>query len=297
MFKRSLVVGSLIAGAFLLPSLAAAAVTGVCSQCHTMHASQDGVDSGAQNTLLKGASGSCVGCHTNAGFPTAPQVDNAAAVLNGGYFDITAPIAADNQVHNVTGSSTAGSNGLYAADVAITASGTIPGGAAYAVGTQATCTGCHSDSGHHTATSYRMLGNTNHSTGAADYGANGATFPGNRDVNVYDSEDMNGFCANCHATFHTTQGSPSPWLRHPTDIRVSTSTEVSILTTFTETDVVPLGTNDAAATDVILCLSCHVPHGGPYADLLSFDYSTNSAGNSGAVAGCESCHAAAGWGN
>ena len=43
--KKNVIIGSLVAGAFLLPAIASAGVVdGRCDNCHTMHASQDNKD-------------------------------------------------------------------------------------------------------------------------------------------------------------------------------------------------------------------------------------------------------------
>jgi len=38
-----------------------------------------------------------------------------------------------------------------------------------------------------------------------------------------------------------------------------------------------------------MCLSCHVAHGSPYADMLRWDYGTMVAGGGGS-GGCFTCH-------
>lgn len=290
MFNNKLVLGGLVAGAFLLPVVAGAAVTGQCSNCHTMHASQDGVAAATLNAhLLKGNS-TCVGCHTNNGLASAPQVDSLTVVKNAGYFNAA---GADNTLHNVT-TLPAGADGNMA--------GNVPGSGSTYAGFNLSCEKCHNGSGGHHGTSantYRLIPSNSSSDPNTGWGANGGTFPGTRADVAYSATDMNLFCARCHGNFHTAanQGAVGAWVRHPTDVRVSTSTEMSIDTTYAGTnDAVPLG-SDGTNTDVVMCLSCHVAHGGPYADLLSFDYSLNSAGSGTRGVGCESCHGAAAWGN
>jgi hypothetical protein len=71
--KKLLTTMALLGAACLLPGLAQAQVRGVCSDCHTMHNSQDGaymnVDpvTGLKTATVYGAltSGDCIGCHTN----------------------------------------------------------------------------------------------------------------------------------------------------------------------------------------------------------------------------------------
>ncbi len=329
MLKRGVILGSLVAGAFLLPGVVGAAVTGVCSQCHTMHASQNGTTTTPQNTLLK--AGGCNGCHLVAGVENlatghandtigAPQVDGTAAtgfVLNGGYFDVATN---DNTHHNV-----ADIPG-EAADTNFVAAGSTraPGNAA-GVGTlidaggnvpALTCVSCHGASGgHHGAASagYRLLNpamtmKVNPEVPATkDWGAVAASATvavGTRSAGtrVYDATSVNQFCASCHNLFHNgagyganeTAAGSNIWLRHPTGNRVITTAGGSILQNRTaagDNDQVVIG-GDATADNVVMCLSCHVPHGGPNADLLSYpmNASTNFAGDGTASNGCEFCH-------
>lgn len=314
MFKRNLVLGGLIAGAFLLPNLAVAGVvTGQCVNCHTMHNSQGGAGmlgltagSTAKSNLLGGTG--CAGCHADPAAENqsngksalatrAPQVDNngtSGYILNGGYFTLN---GADNIQHNVSDDTAIG------ADAAFT---NVPGGSGAYV--QISCQSCHSASGHHSpsAGKYRMLTGSNTTIAAgtaygAKAGAAGVT-SGNRRNNIYQATNMNNFCAGCHGTFHgaSDQGGPAAWVRHPTDVQVTNSTNYPSIVNYqanADIDAVVVGstvatpTETAAATDrTVMCISCHVPHGGPYADLLSFNYAANQAGGTTVSTGCETCH-------
>lgn len=317
MFKRNLVViGGLVAGAFLLPSLAVAggSVSGSCVNCHTMHNSQNGVArfTNVAGNLLGGTG--CAGCHAKSGLENistgapstdvkAPQVDNDGAtayILNGGYFKTTGGVDANQ--HNVAGIATK--------DVALNYN--PPGGAART--SLLGCQDCHTSTGHHTTATnkYRMLAGTGRSDASAQtvalkksYGASAAAVDkaaGARSSIVYQATDMNLFCAKCHGTFHTAanQGGPAAWVRHPTDVQVTNSTNFPSIRTFlanADTDQAPVGstlatpTATAAGTDgTVMCISCHVPHGGPYADLLAFNYAANRAGGNTVSDGCETCH-------
>lgn len=300
MLKRNLLIGSLVAGAFVLPSLAqAGVVAGACVNCHTMHNSQNGANVGAsaKPQLLLGDG--CVGCHiggTNdsgtgkdAGKFGAPQVGAASApadVLSGGYFMASMP---DNQVHNITG---------Y--DNLDAQLGIVPPGAGGTRATQLatdgefTCSSCHNASGGHHGTSgfYRLLQNVT-ATGQADYGVQPyavAAGVGDRSATQYD-DTMNTFCASCHGVFHGANQTDTngAFIRHPTDNVIGgngASIPADILVTGF-TDQTPV-----TATNQVMCLSCHVPHGGPRADLLSFTYngSLNVAGGTDRSVGCETCH-------
>jgi hypothetical protein len=317
--SKKLVV-SLFAGAVLLSAGAGSAfagvVAGACVNCHTMHNSQDGATmTGTVNAQLLGAVG-CQGCHgqTNANtgnngmadqlgqIPMAPQVGDASSAKQnaGGYFTlggINATVGSNQ--HNV---SDIGNGG----DATIIAGGNVvPGGdAATAIGlgttgagnANLTCSDCHSRSGHHTtvANTYRLLSGDNASTGHVNYGAGSFT----RTDNLYNATDMNNFCALCHGDFHGTTNqvvSSGVWKRHPTDLRVQTSAGPSIvaINRAGSNDQVVVGT-DGTNDDVLMCLSCHVAHGGAFPDLLAFAYNTdtNVASKTGGTAstGCETCH-------
>jgi len=43
-------------------------------------------------------------------------------------------------------------------------------------------------------------------------------------------------------------------------------------------------------TDLVMCLSCHKPHGSPYSDMLRWDYSEMIAGDDSKSGGCFTCH-------
>jgi hypothetical protein len=289
--KRSLLIGGLIAGAFLLPTLASAGVSGTCSTCHTMHDSQNnaamGDGGGPYDRLLKGDG--CAACHTggtndastgrDASQYGAPQVDDSATPTSGGYFDTA---AASDYAHNVTDS------GMFAA--ADANMGTTPPGSAGAYSREGSlavtgfnCSDCHdATGGHHgTAASYRMLSGVT-GTGDVNFGVTG------RSANAYTSS-IDAFCATCHGDFHSNgnqQGSAAGiWKRHPTGIALAGTT---IDTGFTGTDEVVLA-NDGGS-DLVSCLSCHLPHGGPNPDLLSYNYTAISASDGSSATGCELCH-------
>jgi hypothetical protein len=319
MLNKKLVLGSLagasllVGAALLLPGTAAAGLmTGVCSGCHTMHNSQDGAimfDDGGAKILGDAAFGQllafdgCTGCHAReanaadgraASNPKSPQVGAAAsATINaGGYFDNA---SADNMMHNVAGIT--GAEGTLA---------TSPGGTH--VSAAFTCTNCHADAqgGHHTygavdaartggaADSYRMLRSTGVTpagvvgTGDINYGNVSVS----TQLNTYDSATMNAFCADCHGSFHgpaAQGGGTGLWVRHPTDVDATTYVTAGVVgaSYAGNTQTIP---SDAA--DMVMCISCHRPHGSGVADLLRFTYdaTTNAAGDTKTSIGCETCH-------
>ena len=169
MMKR---LSALLAISFLFLLLTAgvtmAKVTGVCSNCHTMHNSQNGSDvvsGGPYRALTKG---DCVGCHTgtNDGTNTIPYVlDNNAPTYNfdgtkntlaGGnfYWVATSGGATDSKGHNVKG--IAGVDGDIGAtppgfnSTDYTAHGAV--GTSWSSTNQLTCAGTYGCHGTHTST-------------------------------------------------------------------------------------------------------------------------------------------------
>lgn len=317
MLNKKVLLGTLVAGAFLLPmAVNAGVVTGPCVNCHTMH---DSVDGGAVNAtgpnpmLLKG--NGCEGCHATttgndpvtgmAAFATfsAPQVNDAGNPNLAGYFvaDTAAnALAAEGNQHNVYNDLL---NVVQDTVLANTAPGPTAGGAM-------SCTGCHDEAGgHHGAGgSYRLLFPIGAiQTDDSNYG-NSGTIPPDVNDTVYDSALMNGVCATCHGGFHglsNQQNGTGAWVRHPTDISLTQADAASMATYSyvtnyggTSLDLTPVGTNATGDTDALMCITCHYSHGGPYADLLRFDYTAQVAQLSAGAAtpGCETCHSYAATG-
>ena len=341
-------------------STQAYAITGVCSNCHTMHNSQAGADlSGSPIARLLVGDG-CLGCHKagvgsnpaqNDGTGT-PLVDHTAAptfgtnTLAGGSFYWAQ--TDDTKGHNVT-----------TQDANITAVEGAPGNAnacasschtsiATATVAVAGCTGCHLDPSHHgnnsgnvTATPwYRWLAKCNEDiNGVADsnHGVKGIedddwNFESSTDHNEYlgvagdhdatqdleNNYNMSAFCSGCHGDFHdqnTVANGSGDWIRHPADRLIPTSGEYNTAFgsagggangTWDPTVPVarPAAFNWAGATssnivnpgtDMVMCLSCHVAHGSPYADLLRWNYPTDfvsGGGGAGDGTGCFLCHTA-----
>ena len=310
MLNKKVLLGSLVAGTFLLPMAAnAGLVNGQCYNCHTMHQTDGlnqptdalGQDRTAVTSMLLFGDG-CAGCHATGngnnasgveggGTIHAPQVDDATAPNLAGYFVNAAGI--DETQHNVTTDLTSMSAAAYAA----------PGGAS----TNTTCLGCHNQAGgHHGAgNTYRML----YPMGAVQsadpiFGNTQTTTPSNA-ATVYDSVAMNGKCASCHGTFHTAgnQGSlAGGWVRHPTDVSLAdmdglsaaTYSYVGRLAASGDATAIPLGTS-GTWTDTVMCITCHFSHGGPNNDLLRWGGygaagTQNVAGDDTQDMGCESCH-------
>jgi predicted CXXCH cytochrome family protein len=110
-------------------------------------------------------------------------------------------------------------------------------------------------------------------------------------------------CA-CHSKFHALRnpgevGSDGQWFKHPSDVALPAGeTEYAAYTTYDPEAPVARPNLSAYSgpsstvtpgTDMVMCLSCHRPHGSPYADILRWDYSTMNAGGGGS-GGCFVCH-------
>jgi len=252
---------------------ALAAVGEKCSDCHTMHNSQNGQPVAYQlNPLYSGFEANtapnklllvsnCIGCHTYTGSTSiinnTPIVFNTSTVSNplaGGNFNYVRND--DTKGHNVEGIVSQDSNlGLVP-----------PGGAAMT--SQLTCAGefgCHGDrsagndnisgikGAHHTddsggvtgtsvGLSYRFLSGI---SGKEDMDWEQDSV--NTSHNEYKGSTSNApdtisyLCAQCHGLFHTWQGgafevgTASPWLRHPTDIALKSTGEYANYTAYSMT--------------------------------------------------------------
>lgn len=232
-------------------SPASAAVTGVCSGCHTMHNSQSGTpvaidDSGVLTTTPQGhlAKASCLGCHGKGGSTIGGAPDIFASTSNdmtaGGTFDTTIATAMANR-HDIidvfTGGDTSYSGGTVANGTPGAADSTLGKDmdaltlrCAGADGCHGNHTGADSDAGikgyHHGSTAYRYLQTK---AGQAISGKGDAAWektasgPGSATShNVYSSDATAGisiYCAECHGDFHGTGNTQSgtTWIRHPTD--------------------------------------------------------------------------------
>ncbi|MGE4296507.1 MAG: cytochrome c3 family protein [Desulfovibrionaceae bacterium] len=305
-----------------------AAVSGACVNCHTMHNSQDAAVMSSAAPVAHLTLNSCIGCHTSGGVGGAPVVDgryNVDSCAGGTFKDSGTSgeiVASDAGVHNVdiALSEDIGEEGTLGSIPGLT--GGMNGGKGTAVPTDLTCAGangCHGDATvanndggirgfHHGGkTGYRYLQVAANQLpilgkGASDWEA-GISGGGAGPHNCYSSDPAQGIsklCANCHPNFHATTNTKDTgnnWIRHPTDNDIPGTDDGWSPTinyrdnpfAFADTDAMdPTGTYDATGAQVS-CLSCHRAHGTPYADILRWDYSAQSAG-SGLTYGCLGCH-------
>lgn len=332
-----------------------AKVTGVCSNCHTMHNSQNGnpvaIDgagvgwdgsgnltggstSGPMNQLLVT---SCVGCHTstttstivNFGSSKIPIVYNTQEPLNplagGNFYWVAQGGSYDAYGHNVYG--------IAAPDGTLTSTVGAPGRVTGLTCGSATschmtlsvakdtmtyrpggCQGCHTQTAHHDDSKpwYRFLKGhqdtvdyvagiedpnweQNPTLGHNKYKGYNGPVPSS-DITLEETKSMSSFCGGCHGKFHRGYytGSSTPWLRHPTDIRLPDSGEYAGYDPVSNYSAeAPVAWTDPAnptrATAVVMCLSCHRPHGSNQPDLLRWKYDDIIAGGGGS-GGCFICH-------
>ncbi len=256
--------------------------TGKCSDCHTIHNSQDGLP--AAYKLNDSYSGfepneiandfllisDCIGCHTSTGNSTI--TNNIPIVFNTGAFNN--PLAGGN-FNSIRTDDIKGHNVIGIKGQDVTLGLTPPGGSAMT--SQLTCAGefgCHGDrspgkndytgmsGAHHeddtagiagtsVGLSYRFLKGIH---GKED--SNWEQDNTNTSHNEYkglatgssNKESISYLCASCHGNFHTWEGgasevgTASPWLRHPTDIALKSTDEYSSYTTYSM--VTPLARPD-----------------------------------------------------
>ena len=182
------------------------------------------------------------------------------------------------------------------------------------------CEGCHYNPTHHDDSNnvYRFLRaheSSNHyvegvedddweQESSTDHnwykGVDGPVYEDALDV----THSISTFCSGCHHEFHRedhitdqTASPYGPWKRHPTDILLPNTGEYAGYNPPTAYSAeVPVGfTNPSSpsrGTAVVICLSCHRPHGSEYPDMLRWDYNDMVVGTTGAAAGtgCFKCH-------
>ncbi|MBN2373191.1 cytochrome c3 family protein [bacterium] len=121
--------------------------------------------------------------------------------------------------------------------------------------------------------------------------------------------DISGFCTGCHRYFSSEtnpqwgQIQDGHWIRHPSDSIIPVSGEFSetggASHLYDPLSPVAKGTVDetpdtgvTVGLDMVMCLSCHRPHGSPYPDMLRWDYTQQLAGGGGLAddRGCFYCH-------
>jgi predicted CXXCH cytochrome family protein len=323
--KRTLMICMGIAALVVFSAPAFAAVSGVCSECHTMHNSQGGTamaTGGPHPTLLMN---DCLGCHTTTGTDPLdagyPYVSGSSfsddKCLAGGFFPGTMGTGDNDDDHHGIGNTNAPAgydSGEYAA-YSGTSSGLACAGA----------NGCHGVSttendmdsiagGHHNPTAYRILydasdaavtgdGSTDYEEGIIDGTQTTVTY--GTTVNLYNAGGtgvtINALCAKCHGNFHKTSAegagettnADGAWIRHPTENSIPTDWDIySATIDADDAKHNPVGYEAETVSNAnkrVMCISCHRAHGTANDDLLRWAYSTQDAG-SGLEYGCLGCH-------
>ena len=242
MFKKEMLMSLVVTMVLLLcgGGIGYAAVTGVCSECHTMHNSQggdpmrvDGTGAPVATSLSALLLDDCMGCHTTTGslpleddYPFVKLTDGTDSnCLAGGFFQINADPADDNSNQNHDIGATAIPAGFDSANTWYT--GTTEG--LSCAGTN----GCHGNEtdlddmaaisgGHHSPSAYRILYLETESksvigSGAVDYEMEIIASPTtsviyagvNQNVNIYSAGSVgvtyatvSELCGKCHGIFH-----------------------------------------------------------------------------------------------
>ena len=116
------------------------------------------------------------------------------------------------------------------------------------------------------------------------------TFP----ISLSSGHTMTAFCCGCHGNFHIEQSS-GEWIRHPSDAVIPNEGEYQSAFSAGYDPLVPVARPSLSTvsptveigTDMVMCLSCHRPHGSPYYKLMRWDYK-NWPGSG--YDGCGKCH-------
>jgi predicted CXXCH cytochrome family protein len=249
-----------------------AEVDGECSNCHTMHNSQDGT--AVVYALNSGYSGyntveepinyllitDCAGCHSSTDTVTIEVGDDDTPIIfNTSTFNN--PLAGGNFSY-VRNDDAMGHNVDLFADQDATLGLTPPGGSI--MSRRLTCAGeygCHGDRSAG-KTNYTAMGGAHHKddTGGITGASLGLSYRflngilGTEDNdweqetavdhNQYkgstsnDTETISYLCSRCHGDFHTWTGgvsevgTDSPWLRHPTDVVLPATGEFAGYTSY-----------------------------------------------------------------
>lgn len=181
------------------------------------------------------------------------------------------------------------------------------------------CEGCHLETKHHAPQQaenmpalaangyYRFL--PGHSGGGGVYGIEEKRWEFSPNVLVHNeylgeylghtANTMTRYCVGCHGKFHTQQDGQGNWIRHPSDAVLPNEGEYTAYTSY-DPDI-PVArpvldgvkTTVTAGEDMVMCLSCHRPHGSPYPDMLRWNYGLIEAGEGeggNLGQGCLKCH-------
>ena len=154
-------------------------------------------------------------------------------------------------------------------------------------------------------------GHPNHTPGTSAHNEYRGFSSSHYGLHASNRGDISGFCTGCHAyfssaySFDDVQGqkdSHGNWIRHPSDGVILNSGEYADVGgsshLYDPLSPVAKDTIDSSpdttvtpGSDMVMCLSCHRPHGSPYPDMLRWDYTQQIAGGGGTTgSGCFYCH-------
>jgi predicted CXXCH cytochrome family protein len=183
------------------------------------------------------------------------------------------------------------------------------------------CQGCHINVFHHNDNGqYRFL--NGHQPGGGHYVEGqehvnweqdatesshnyykGYDGPASASASLAATKSISTYCSGCHFDFHrksdeslTGIGDTGVWVRHPVDIALPTTGEFAEYDPVNSYDIdAPVAwtapTAESKGTPIVMCLSCHRPHGSDQPDMLRWNYTSNClAGISNADCGCFTCH-------
>lgn len=306
----------------------ASIVSDQCEVCHSLFTSVTGEDVTEEELYAirnshcvnchSNTGGETVKVFAGVNVPVVHNMDVPDSMLAGGNFYYVAQGGGERRGHNVTG--IAQKDKKYGTEPPGYERASDLSKEGYDLDRPLACSGangCHGDRNirdpfeaimgtHHavdsplngktTARSFRYLKNTalvNGVTGLEDEDWGKTTSP--KDHNEY-SPSVNEFCTGCHGDLHVNMaGGPSPWFRHPTGIVIPKKGEYLDYETYSPDapvarQKVPAVASDKVepGSDVVICLSCHRAHSGPYAHILRWDYDAIFAGKG--EGGCFICH-------
>lgn len=128
-------------------------------------------------------------------------------------------------------------------------------------------------------------------------------YKGDTSGSLANTHAMSAYCGGCHGDFHNKQMKQGEWIRHPSDALLpdeDPDTEYEAYTMYNPLAPVarpdPMSVADPAVVshgtggDMVMCLSCHRPHGSPYPDLLRWDYTGGCDAGDTSECGCFVCH-------
>ena len=136
----------------------------------------------------------------------------------------------------------------------------------------------------------------------------GFSAPKTGTISLSNSHTVTAFCCGCHGNFHVEQENGA-WIRHPSDAVIPDRAGSEYADAFGANGTgtgsydpnVPVARPNFSGffgprstveigTDMVMCLSCHRPHGSPNDDLLRWDYGDMLAGGGSNTTGCFACH-------